>query len=221
MLERQLKVNPFVVLAAAALAGCAAPPMGPFVQVFPGPGKTFDQFQYDDAQCRQFADLQVRGQANAINQQAAGGAVLGTVLGAGLGAVIGGGRGAAVGAVSGAGLGIGLGATSSSGAQYGVQAQYDNAYAQCMYARGEQVPGLAPAPAVYAPVYAPVLASGLVQAVQNELNRLGYLRSPPDGIDGPQTTSAIQNFEASHGLPVDGMASPPLLDRLRATPVGY
>src|SRR3954447_2028824 len=107
--------------------------MGPMVQVMPGAGKPFGQFQADDANCRGFASMQTAGQAEVANQQAVGGAVLSTVLGAGLGAAIGGGRGAAIGAASGAGLGASYGAGGTAYAQGGIQMQYDNAYSQCMY----------------------------------------------------------------------------------------
>ena len=194
--------------------------MGPMVQVMPGPGKPFTQFQSEDGQCRGFASSQVAGQAEVANRQAVGGAVLGTVLGAGIGAAAGGGRGAAIGAASGAGLGAGVGAGASSNAQLGIQAQYDAAYSQCMYSHGNQVPGYEPAVA-YAPAPAYPVRPGLVRAVQIELNRLGYLRAPADGVPGPQTVSAIQTFEGSHGLPIDGAATPYLLDRLRDTSYGY
>ena len=137
----------------------------------------------------------------------------------GSGAAVGGGRGAAIGAASGAGLGTGVGAGSSANAQVGIQVQYDAAYSQCMYSQGNRVPGFEPPMVGYAPVVAG--RPGLVRAVQFELNRLGYMRAPADGVPGPQTVGAIQSFEASHGLPVDGVASPYLLDRLRDTPVGY
>ncbi len=99
----------------------------------------------DQGYCKQYASSQVAGQADQANNQAVGGALLGTALGAGLGAAVGGGRGAAIGAASGAVVGTGYGAGNSQNAQYGIQAQYDNAYAQCMYSRGNQVPGYAPA----------------------------------------------------------------------------
>ena len=189
------------------------------VQVMPGPGKSFGAFQADDAQCRGFASNAVAGQAEVANQQAVGGAVLGTVLGAGLGAAVGGGRGAAVGAASGAALGTGVGAGGTAGAQVGIQAQYDNAYSQCMYSKGDQVPGYAPAVA-YAPAgYGG--GRGLTRSVQRELSRLGYFRGPVDGVAGPQTVSAIQNFEASHGLPVDGAPSDYLLSQLQQTSASY
>lgn len=128
------------------VAGCAQPPPGPTVGVMPPPNKPFDAFQQDQAMCRQFADLQTAGQAEAANNQAVGGAILGTVLGAGLGAAIGGGRGAAIGAASGAALGTGVGASNSQAQQYSIQQRYDMAYSQCMYSRGNQVPGYAPSP---------------------------------------------------------------------------
>ena len=37
------------------LPACARTPMGPTVQVTPGPGKPFDAFQYDRSVCKQFA----------------------------------------------------------------------------------------------------------------------------------------------------------------------
>ena len=200
------------------LSGCAQTPLGPTVQVMPGPGKSFDAFQYDQAGCKQFAEGAVAGQAQNANNRAVGAAAIGTVLGAGLGAAIGGGRGAAIGAGSGAVAGTGLGMGSSSNEQYGIQQQYDNAFAQCMYAKGDMVPGYGPM-MVNAP---PPMPSGpdpnLTMAVQHQLIRLGYLHGGADGVVGPMTGSAISQFESVSGLPVDGMPSPPLLARLQATP---
>jgi hypothetical protein len=200
------------------LSGCAQTPLGPTVQVMPGPGKSFDAFQYDQAGCKQFAEGAVSGQAQNANNRAVGAATIGTVLGAGLGAAIGGGRGAAIGAGSGAVAGTGFGVGSSSNDQYGIQQQYDNAFAQCMYSKGNMVPGYGPM-MVNAP---PPMPSGpdpnLTMAVQRQLIRLGYLRGGADGVVGPMTGSAISQFESVSGLPVDGMPSPPLLARLQATP---
>ena len=125
----------------ALLSGCAQPPMGPNVAVMPAANKPFDVFQQDQAICKDYASQQTAGQAQQANNQAVGGAVLGTVLGAGLGAAIGGGRGAAIGAAGGAGLGTAYGANSSTNANMGIQQRYDVAYQQCMYSRGNQVPG--------------------------------------------------------------------------------
>ena len=198
------------------LSGCAQTPMGPLVQVMPGPGKSFDAFAYDQATCKQYAQGAVAGQAESANTRAVGAAALGTVLGAGLGAAIGGGRGAAIGAGSGAIAGTGLGMGSSAGEQYGIQQQYDNAYAQCMYAKGNLVPGFAPVAAEPPPLSVP--DPSLTYPVQQQLYRLGYLHTPPDGVSGPQTSAAISQFESVSGLPVDGVPSAPLLARLQATP---
>lgn len=199
------------------LSGCAQTPMGPTVQVMPGPGKPFDAFQYDQIACKQFAEQAVSGQAQNTNMRAVGGAALTTALGAGLGAAIGGGRGAGIGAASGAVGGAGLGALGSSGAQGGIQQQYDNAFAQCMYAKGNMVPGYGPM-MVNAPPPPPMSDMDLTRAVQMQLIRLGYLRGGADGVMGPMTASAISQYESVSGMPVDGVPSPPLLARLQGTP---
>ena len=131
------------------LQACASTPMGPSVAVMPAPNKPFQAFQDDTAACKAFAEQQVAGEANSANNAAVGTAIVGTVLGAGLGAAIGGGRGAAIGAASGAGMGTVVGSQNSAGQQMTIQQRYDVAYSQCMYSRGNQVPGFQPAP--YAP----------------------------------------------------------------------
>lgn len=200
------------------VSGCAQTPLGPTVQVMPGPGKSFDQFTYDQAGCKQFAEGAVAGQAQNANTRGVGAAAITTVLGAGLGAAIGGGRGAGIGAASGALGGAGIGGSMSSHEQGGIQAQYDNAFAQCMYAKGNMVPGYGPMMVNAPPPPPPPPSGNLTYAVQTQLNRLGYLRSPPDGVSGPQTSAAISQFESVSGLPVDGVPSPQLLARLQATP---
>jgi hypothetical protein len=138
----------------AAVAGCAAPPLGPTVGVMPGPNKPFDVFQTDQAVCRQFAEGQVGG-PTAANQtgtnQTLLGAGVGTLLGAGLGAAVGAaagnaGAGAAIGAGAGALGGTAVGASNAQASGLSVQQRYDIAYSQCMYSRGNQVPGYAAAP---------------------------------------------------------------------------
>ncbi len=57
--------------------------------------------------------------------------------------------------------------------------------------------------------------------MQAELNRLLYMKGAIDGVAGPQTVAAIDNFERANGLPVDGAPSAFLLDRLRRTQSGY
>ena len=154
----------------AVLAACAGPPPGPTVQVMPPPNKPFDVFASDQAYCKQYADQQVSGQAQSANNQAVGTAVIGTLLGAGLGAAIGGGQGAAIGAASGAVGGTALGAANSQGQQGSIQQQYDNAYAQCMYAKGNQVPGTQPQTQGYQP------PNGPPPPIQSE-----NIPPPPDG----------------------------------------
>ena len=150
-----------VIAASAALvllAGCAQPPLGPTVAVMPAADKNFDQFAQDQSVCTGYASQQVGGQAQVANNQAVGGALLTTALGAGIGAAAGGGVGAAIGAASGAVVGTAGGASYSGAAGYGVQQRYNIAYAQCMAAHGNKVPqGQAaygpPAPAYYPAAY--------------------------------------------------------------------
>jgi hypothetical protein len=181
-----------------------------------------DAFQADNSTCKSFAAEQVKGQADAANQRAFGTALLTTALGAATGAAGGdlsgqAGAGAALGGAVGAGAGAAIGATNNSVDQMNIQAQYDTAFSQCMYAKGEQVPGFAPTRVAYAPV--PVAAPDpLLRATQSELIRLGYLQGSADGYNGPKTRAAISGFEQTNGLPVDGSSSPRLLAKLQATP---
>jgi hypothetical protein len=126
------------------LAACATRPVGPMVRVLPAPYKPFEVFQRDHYECEQWADDQIAGRAEAANNRAVGAAVVGTALGAALGAAAGGGRGAGIGAAAGAVAGTAVGADRSQRSGYSLQRQYDIAYSQCMYARGNQVPGYAP-----------------------------------------------------------------------------
>jgi hypothetical protein len=153
---RSVKRSGSVLTLLLVLSACAAEPLGPTVAVMPAPGKPFDVFQGDQAACKGYASQQVQGGAQQANNTQVGTAVVGTLLGAGLGAAIGGGRGAAIGAGAGALGGTAYGAGPASQAQYSLQQRYDLAYSQCMYSRGNQIPGYAPAPPPgYAPGYAP------------------------------------------------------------------
>lgn len=192
------------------VAACAQTPMGPTVNVMPGPGRSFSDFQTDQVVCKNFAEQAVAGQAQNANVRGVGAAALTTVVGAGLGAAIGGGRGAAIGAASGAVGGTGIGAYTSSNAQMSIQDQYNNAFAQCMYTKGDQVPG-------FQPIGAPAVSgANLTQSVQIQLIRLGYMSGPADGVLGPQTSTAISNFQRSTGMVMNGMPSEPLLVRLES-----
>src|SRR5262249_56592227 len=81
-----LLVLPLAVL----LGACVTVPSGPSVMVLPGTGKPFEQFQADDATCRQFA-LQSAGIStkDAANTSTVSGAAIGTVVGAAAGAALG------------------------------------------------------------------------------------------------------------------------------------
>jgi len=107
----------------------------------PGPNKPFELFQQDQVLCKDYASGQVGGDAERANNRALGAAAIGTVLGAGLGAAVGGGRGAAIGAASGAVVGTGVGSSNSYDQNLTIQQRYDIAYSQCMYSKGNQVPG--------------------------------------------------------------------------------
>jgi len=143
------KGSVLLILAVVTLSACATIPAGPSVMVWPGPGKPFEVFQSEDAVCRQWASQQVGAQpGESANKTLVSGAAIGTILGAGLGAAIGAatgqfGAGLAIGAASGAIMGTATGSGPASGAGWEVQRRYDNAYMQCMYAKGNQVPGVA------------------------------------------------------------------------------
>lgn len=124
------------------LAGCATVPTGPSVMALPGTGKSFDQFRADDAECRNYAYFQSGGTTanQSANNAGVKSAVIGTAIGAAAGAAIGGHEGAGVGAGSGLLMGSMVGAGAAETSARGTQQQYDNAYVQCMYAKGEKVP---------------------------------------------------------------------------------
>jgi len=125
---------------ALLLAGCASTPMGPTVRAMPPAGKSFDQFAMEQSFCKQYADDQVRGQAEHANTTGIVEGLAGTALGAGLGAAVGGGQGAAIGAAAGAVAGTAVGGSTSSHEQKSIQRQYNDAYLQCMAAKGNNTP---------------------------------------------------------------------------------
>ncbi|MCX7896343.1 MAG: hypothetical protein N2441_00505 [Rhodocyclaceae bacterium] len=127
---------------AMLLAACATTPVGPEVMALPGTGRTFEEFRADDQACRAYALQQIGGQARRedINQQAIGKAAVGATVGAVAGAAIGGRDSAGVGAGLGLIVGSATAAESAHAATRGSQRQYDQAYIQCMYAKGHRVP---------------------------------------------------------------------------------
>lgn len=132
-----------VLLAATGallLSACATVPAGPSVQVLPGSRKSFEQFQFDDATCRNFALSQSGAPSDAANAAGVGSAVVGTAIGAAIGGLAAGSQGAAVGAGMGLFTGAAVGTGYAQGAYAGTQQRYDSAYMQCMYAKGNKVP---------------------------------------------------------------------------------
>jgi uncharacterized protein YcfJ len=136
-----MKTKATVIAVLASLVGCVTQPIGPTITVLPAPNKPFDIFAAEDAYCRDFARMQIAAAPDQANSQVVGSAIIGTLLGAGLGAALGGGRVAAIGAASGALIGTGTGSSGGAWAQMTVQQRYNVAYMQCMYAKGNQVPG--------------------------------------------------------------------------------
>jgi hypothetical protein len=129
------------------MAGCAVtPPSNPTIVALPAKGKSLNEFQQDDYGCRNYASQVVNPAANSQQAQSAGLAApaLGTAGGAAAGALVGAGAGnagsgAAVGAGSGLLLGSAMGATQHKRTEASLQQQYNNAYAQCITAKGNTI----------------------------------------------------------------------------------
>ncbi len=139
-------MNRLLKLASSAavlgLTACVTVPTGPSNAALPGSRKTFEEFQADDARCRQYASAQIGGTSatDNANQSAVASAIVGTAIGAAAGAAIG---GNSAGAGVGAGVGLLAGSAAGAGAAqtsyYATQQRYDTAYSQCMYAAGNRV----------------------------------------------------------------------------------
>ena len=144
---------PAGALALLLLSSCAVvPPSSPSIAVLPGKGKSYTSFQRDDYECRNIAAQSV-GYSNAeqaAGQAAVGSAVAGTLVGAAAGAALGAaagnaGVGAAIGAGTGLAVGSAAGASNAAATETSLQHRYDITYAQCMAAKGNEVPPLPPA----------------------------------------------------------------------------
>jgi uncharacterized protein YcfJ len=172
-MNSNLKITAAVALAALTLAGCATTPTGPMVQVYPGSGKSWDQFRADDNECRGYAYNAIGGDqaAQNTNNKAATSAIVGTAIGALAGAAIGGHNAAGVGAGVGLVAGASVGANEDARGNYSEQRRYDMSYTQCMYAKGNKVPG--PAVARRAPPPPQYQGQG------------GYYPPPPPGAAPP------------------------------------
>jgi len=94
--------------AVALLSACASVPSGPGVMVLPGSGKSFDQFRYDDFECRQYASNSIGG--DTPNEAAANAGLNSAAVGTAVGAVAGAALGGSHGAAAGAGMNIALAA---------------------------------------------------------------------------------------------------------------
>ncbi len=187
------------------LAGCVVlPPSGPSVQALPGSRMSVQQFQIDDAACRQHALAQVggKGAGEAAQESAAASVVASTMIGAAAGGAFGGGSdGAAVGAAFGLLTGAMIGAGTAQSSYVLVQRSYDGAYHSCMYARGHRVP----VPASY------------TEAARGRAQRPA---APP--VSAPPADAAIPPPNApppaSFGPPPDAAAPPPNAPPPPATP---
>ena len=133
-----------LAIPAGLLAACVQMPTGPSVAVMPPAGKPLEVFQAEDQACRAYSSQSVgaNGQDVAATN-VAGGAVIGTALGAAAGALLGGHNGAAAGAGIGLVGGTAVGASQASYAGASMQQRYDIAYQQCMYAKGNVLPSRA------------------------------------------------------------------------------
>lgn len=131
-----------ILVLSLGLAACATAPVGPRVAVMPTPGKPMDLFMAEDRDCRDWADRSTNPQrAERANNDAVGTAVAGALIGAAAGALIDGHRGAGTGASLGLLMGTASGAERSAMSSHQLQRQYDIAYQQCMYSKGNQIPG--------------------------------------------------------------------------------
>lgn len=152
-----------VLTAGLVVSACATVPEGPSVMVLPGSGRSFSQFQTDDAICTDWAAHQTgttpdRAAARRGIATAAVATGVGAAAGAAIGAAFGHpGGGAAVGAGSGLLMGSSAGAARAGWARASVQSRYDHAYMQCMYANGNQIPVARGSvrPSSWQPAYAP------------------------------------------------------------------
>ena len=162
------------------LVGCASVPAGPRVMALPGTAKNFEQFRGHDGECRRYAQYQMGGTGADQAGVDAGvrSAVVGTVVGAVAGAAIGGHAGAGVGAGTGLLVGSMAGANAAQGSAYATQSNYDNAYVQCMYGKGQQVP--VSAAMARSRVHAPA-----VQAAPPSQPGAYYPPPPPPGYGPP------------------------------------
>lgn len=130
----------------AVITACVSAPTGPTITIMPREGKSFEEFKMDEEECRAFAAQSVKDVNTAALKEGAISAATGAAIGAAAGALYQGGSstnvgtGAAIGMVGGAAVG----AMRASSKETQAQTQYNTAYQQCMYTKGNQVPGFKP-----------------------------------------------------------------------------
>jgi hypothetical protein len=141
-MKRLISITVLMTSLLATLVACVSAPTGPTIAVMPREGKPFEVFQQEDRVCREFAANSIKDSSNAALKDAATSAAVAAALGAAAGAVIGGGSHTNVGTGAGVGLlgGSAIGAMNASGKESQAQTQYNIAYQQCMYSKGNQVP---------------------------------------------------------------------------------
>ncbi len=181
-----------LVIAAAAVASlgaCVSMPNSPGVMALPGSKKTFDQFQADDYACRDYAYRAIGGQTaqQAATNSAVASAAVGTAIGAAAGAAFGGSQGAAIGAGTGLLFGSAVGSSTSYASGSAAQMRYDDAYTQCMYAKGNRVPVSGQfANTQGAPVrYSPQRPAAPVQTAPPVAAAPYAVPPPPEGLPPP------------------------------------
>ena len=207
-----------IAVGSLGMTGCAAPPLGPTVQVMPAPGKPLDMYQREYLDCKKMAFDAIGGQAavDQVNNQAITNALVGVGTGVLAGALVGQaagdqGGGAQVGAAAGLLAGTGAGAAGTAQGNMTMQQMYDNFFSQCMYAKGNQVPGMAqatPEPAfneidTHHSSHERRPDQKLMKA-QQALAEAGYDPGSADGFNGRKTKEALRLFQKDHSLKVTG-----------------
>lgn len=153
------------------LAGCVPAVMAPTVVATPGAGKAPADFAADHNTCAVLADQQIAPAKTAANNQIVGSVLLNAALGSGGAAAAGGSNGdVAANAVA---NGLGAGAATAQSAQATLQRQYDFDYAQCMYAKGNNVPGFLPVVTAPEPEATPA-------AAQYKVRRYAHKKPAPE-----------------------------------------
>ena len=135
-----------VTLSNLVLIACVSAPTGPTITVMPREGKPFEVFKKEDQECREFAQNSVQDGNAAALKAGAISAATGAAIGAAAGAMYQGGSGPNVGTGAAIGMvgGAAVGAMGASNKETQAQTQNNTAYQQCMYAKGNQVPGFKP-----------------------------------------------------------------------------